>query len=116
MKYFTQKSVWVVLLAVFIVAQPLSGQNANQYAEKIKVFEEFVKKQMEIDKIPGLSIGLMKDDFVWAKGFGYADLENKTPTTAKSAYRLASVTKPMTAVAVCIPDAVQPAGMRQPVE
>jgi CubicO group peptidase (beta-lactamase class C family)/tetratricopeptide (TPR) repeat protein len=34
------------------------------------------------------------------KGFGYADLENKTPMKAESAYRLASVTKPMTAIAV----------------
>jgi len=100
MKHLTRKCVWIVLLAIFFTVQPLWAQNANQYAEKIKVFEEFVKKQMEIDKIPGLSIGFMKDDFVWAKGFGYADLENETPATEKSAYRLASVTKPMTAVAV----------------
>jgi len=100
MKHFTHKCVWVFLLAVFVIVQPLTGQDATQYAEKIKIFEEYVKKQMEIDRLPGLSIGFMKDDYVWAKGFGYADLENKTPATAKSAYRLASVTKTMTAVAV----------------
>lgn len=100
MKHLTTKCFLFVLLVVLAVAPPLSAQDANRYAEKIKLFEEFVKKQMEIDRVPGLSVGFMVDDFVWAKGFGYADMENKSPATAKSAYRLASVTKPMTAVAV----------------
>lgn len=100
MKHLTHKSIWFVLLAVFVVVQPLAAQNTEKYAEEIKIFEEFVKKQMQVDSIPGMSIGFMKDDFIWAEGFGYADLENKTPATANSAYRLASVTKPMTAVAV----------------
>jgi CubicO group peptidase (beta-lactamase class C family) len=55
---------------------------------------------MEKDKIPGLTIGFMKDDSVWVKGFGYADLENKIPAQAESAYRLASVTKTMTGTAI----------------
>jgi len=37
---------------------------------------------------------------VWTKGFGYADLENKAPAKAQSMYRLASITKPMTAMAI----------------
>ncbi|RKY83587.1 hypothetical protein DRQ09_09840, partial [candidate division KSB1 bacterium] len=76
------------------------AQDINKYTEEIKTFEQFVKKQMEIDRIPGISIGFMKDDFIWAKGFGYADLENKVPATEKSSYRLASNTKSMTAAAI----------------
>lgn len=89
-----------VLIFWLLLIVPLSAQNGEPYAEKIARFEQFVKQQMARDPIPGLSIAFMKDDFVWAKGFGYADLENKTPATAESAYRLASVTKPMTAVAI----------------
>ncbi len=55
---------------------------------------------MEADHIPGLSVGFYKDDFVWTKGFGYADLENKVLATERSSYRLASNTKSMTAVAI----------------
>ena len=55
---------------------------------------------MALDKTVGMTIGFMKDDFVWVKGYGYADLENNSPAKAESAYRLASVTKPMTAIAV----------------
>ena len=67
---------------------------------KLFFFEQFVKNQMEKDKIPGLTIGFMKDDQVWVKGFGYADLENKVPAQADSVYRLASVTKTMTGTAI----------------
>jgi CubicO group peptidase (beta-lactamase class C family) len=55
---------------------------------------------MEKNKTPGMTIGFIKDDYVWVKGFGYADLENKTPAKAESAYRFASVQKSMTAAAV----------------
>lgn len=70
------------------------------YAEPIRQFEDFVRRQMALDQTVGLSIGFMKDDYVWANGYGYADLENSSPAKAESAYRLASVTKPMTAVAI----------------
>ncbi len=70
------------------------------FADPIRHFEEFTRKQMALDQTVGLTIGFMKDDFVWVKGYGYADLENKSPAKAESAYRLASVTKPMTAVAI----------------
>lgn len=72
----------------------------DEYAHKLPSFEEFVKNQMEKDKIPGLTIGFTRNDQTWVKGFGYADLENKIPATAESAYRLASVTKSMTGAAV----------------
>ena len=78
----------------------LYAQGDNNYASELKVFEDFVLKQMAIDRIPGLSIGFYKGDFTWVKGFGFADLENKLPAKASSSYRLASNTKSMTAVAV----------------
>ena len=100
MKKSIKKSIWLSLLLLVILSQLLIAQQPAKYAKEIKIFEDFVKKQMAIDKIPGLSIGFIKDNFIWTKGFGYADLENKTPATDKSAYRLASNTKSMTAVVI----------------
>lgn len=94
-----QKILFPTLL-VFIFFQTVTGQNNENYAEEIAIFEQFVLEQMPNDNIPGLSVGFIKDDFIWSRGFGYADLENKCPAKAESAYRLASVTKPMTATAV----------------
>jgi CubicO group peptidase (beta-lactamase class C family)/tetratricopeptide (TPR) repeat protein len=80
--------------------QSTSGQPTDKYADRLLIFEEFIRGQMEKDKIPGLTIGFYKDDYTWVKGFGYADLENKVPAKPESAYRLASVTKPFTSAAI----------------
>lgn len=102
----------LLLLVVFLVPAQLAvvaqrpratrakASESVRYAKQIALFEEFVRKQMALDRTVGLSIGFMKDGFVWTGGYGYADLENKVPAKAESAYRLGSVTKPMTAVAI----------------
>ncbi|HYK21514.1 MAG TPA: serine hydrolase [Pyrinomonadaceae bacterium] len=88
-------------LVVAQTRQPASATaNARQYKEELKQFDDFVALQMKLDKTPGLTIGFIKDDVVWVKGYGFADLENKLPAKSDSAYRLASVTKSMTAVAI----------------
>ena len=74
--------------------------NTGKYDEAIRLFENYVKERMAFDRGVGISVGFIKDDFIWAKGFGYADLENKTPTKADSAYRLASITKTFTAIGI----------------
>lgn len=75
-------------------------QAPREFAVPIKQFEEFARKHMALDKTVGLTIGFVKDDFEWVGAYGYADLENKVAAKPESAYRLASVTKPMTAIAV----------------
>ena len=102
MKSIQRANFHFVLLIFVFICQPLWGQPAATYSEQIKIFETFVQTQMAADRTTGLSVAFMKDDFVWAKGFGYADLENQVPATEKSAYRLASVTTPMTATAVML--------------
>ncbi len=72
----------------------------SPYSEAIKAYEEFVSKQMALDKVPGISVGFIKDGFIWTKGFGYSDLENMVPAKPESSYRLASITKTITAIAV----------------
>jgi CubicO group peptidase (beta-lactamase class C family) len=94
-----KKTASLLLLLLFFIPS-IQAQQTNRYSEQLANFERFVNEQMRADQIVGLSIGFVKGDFVWAQGFGYADLENKTPAKPESAYRLASVTKPMTAVAI----------------
>ena len=100
MRHSIRRYIWLVFVTIIISAQQVFPRQSGEYAKQIKIYENFVKKQMEIDGIPGLSVAFMKDGFIWARGFGYADLANKTPATEKSAYRLASVSKSMTAVAI----------------
>ena len=45
--------------------------------------------------------GYFKDGrLVYARGFGYADIGKKQPVTPKSLFRIASISKPITAVAI----------------
>ena len=49
--------------------------------------------------VPGLSVAVVEDgNYVWAAGFGFADLENNVPASEHTLFRLASISKPLTAV------------------
>ncbi len=51
------------------------------------------------DGIGGATVGVVAGGaLVWAKGYGLADIEAKTPATADTVYRIGSVTKPFTAL------------------
>ena len=53
------------------------------------------------DRIPGLSCAaFVGDRIVYARGFGLSDVENDVPATTETVYRLASISKPLTAVLV----------------
>ncbi|MEA2337876.1 MAG: hypothetical protein QOE82_1883, partial [Thermoanaerobaculia bacterium] len=88
------------LLALSVCLLIPAVAHAQRYDDQLHELEAFAQKQIAASQLPGLSVAVMKDDFVWSKGFGFADLENRVPATADSSYRLASVTKPMTAVCV----------------
>ncbi|MCP5105577.1 MAG: cyclic peptide export ABC transporter, partial [bacterium] len=62
--------------------------------------EERVRELMEEWDIPGLSLAIVKGDRVYTRGFGYADVESKTPVTADTLFELASTSKAFTALAV----------------
>ena len=80
----TQELCVVIFVSLLFIFSSSFAQSVKRYEGQLKVFEDFVVKQMAIDKIPGLSIGFYKDDFIWVKGFGFADLENKLPAKANS--------------------------------
>ena len=50
------------------VSQSSQAQTADNYGDKLRVFEDFVRQQMEKNKTPGMTIGFIKDDYIWVKG------------------------------------------------
>jgi CubicO group peptidase (beta-lactamase class C family) len=68
---------------------------------KVQEIERAVAEEMDRQGIPGLSLAVSSDlRLAWSAGFGMADLENSVPARAATVYRLASISKPITAIAV----------------
>ena len=86
----------LLALAAPAVAQAPSGLSADR-VEKI---ERLITGEMSRQTIPGLSVAVVTDSQLrWSNGYGFADLENFVPAKASTVYRLASISKPITAVA-----------------
>lgn len=93
------------LLFVLLTAQALFGQEGHSSSaqlalEKRERIEQTIAKFMAANKAQGISAAVVEDgQAVWSAGFGMADLEGFVPATAQTLYRLASVSKQITAVA-----------------
>ena len=63
-------------------------------AQRLARLEKQLDRLREELRIPALSAAVVKDQqVVWARGFGFADLEKKIPATEHTSYHLASLTK-----------------------
>lgn len=73
---------------------------ASLAAAKLERIEQLITAEMSRQNIPGMSVAIASGDSTWSNGYGMSDLENFVPAKASTVYRLASISKPMTAVAV----------------
>jgi CubicO group peptidase (beta-lactamase class C family) len=56
---------------------------------------------MKEQGVPGLSVAVgVAGEIVWAEGFGFADLENRVPVWPETRFRVASISKALTAGAI----------------
>jgi CubicO group peptidase (beta-lactamase class C family) len=64
-------------------------------------FEAVVLAEMTKQGVPGVQVAIAdRRSIVFSRGFGFADLENRVPVGDDTVFRLASVSKPLTAVGV----------------
>jgi CubicO group peptidase (beta-lactamase class C family)/D-alanyl-D-alanine dipeptidase len=96
--------IWLVALALAapetLFAQAKVGP-AGGYAGVATALDAFIREQVEDKRLPALSIALIDDQkIVWAEGYGFADPKTKKAATAETAYRVGSVSKLFTDLAV----------------
>ncbi len=73
----------------------------NDYAEIVKALQPFIQREMAEKGLPGVSIAIVDDQqIVWAQGFGMADPGSQRPATAETVYRIGSVSKLFTDIAI----------------
>ncbi len=103
-----RKTNWARLGCVIIsmfLAQSALAQTAipprRDYQEVASKLQQFIQHEVVDKQLPALSIALVDDQqIVWAQGFGFADPASKTPATADTVYRVGSVSKLFTDIAI----------------
>ena len=89
-------------IALVTLTAPISlAQDTQLPTSTQSSIERAVTAFMTKVNAPGLSVAVSDGPTVrWANGYGLADIEQFVPAKAETVYRLASVSKPITAVAV----------------
>ncbi|HYO54581.1 serine hydrolase [Archangium sp.] len=69
-------------------------------AEVQRALDTLVRAELAKGPHAGLSVGVLHGGMRWVRGYGLRDLAHKLPATPRTTYRMASITKSFTAVAV----------------
>jgi CubicO group peptidase (beta-lactamase class C family) len=97
---------WLVLaLACLTTTWPAAATEQPSSATeavdpRITEVEHFIETTWAQRPHAGMTVGISAPGVRWVKGYGLAHLKKKRPAKATTSYRMASVTKMMTAVAV----------------
>lgn len=88
-------AIWfVALLSPIVSAQSLS-------TEGVKSLDEYLQQAVAETKIPGIvALVTNKDGVIYERAFGQLDVANNIDVQTDSIFRIASMTKPVTSVAV----------------
>ena len=97
----------IVVSALLLMSIPLlvgaevKLREQPEVADALEVLDMWIEQQVVHRNLPGLSIAIVFDqEIVWAKGYGYSDVEQKIPATPSTVYRIGSVTKLFTSTAI----------------
>ncbi len=105
---FGLRRLGATLVALACVVMPVRGQQGPSvvnatggYAPVAAALTQFIEHELAVHGIPSLSIALVDDQrIVWARGFGEANVRTHAPATANTVYRVGSVSKLFTDIAV----------------
>jgi CubicO group peptidase (beta-lactamase class C family) len=81
------------LLALVILAGPMAAQ-AKPAAPDLKGVDQVITAMMAEFHVPGLGVGIIKDSqVVFAKGYGFRDVESKASVTPRTLFAIGSNSK-----------------------
>lgn len=96
--------VGLALCFFVAIASPAAfGQDTgtDDVLTRLASLEKRIEEERKEQHIPGLAIAVVKDDkVVFAKGFGYSDIESKRPVTPETLFAVGSTTQAFTATLI----------------
>lgn len=87
---------------LFLFSFHCLGQGTKpDYTEMLDVIDSWLDAQKDFDKLPGISVAIVHDqDIIFKKGYGYADVEKKSPMKPETIFSICSISKLFTSVAI----------------
>jgi D-alanyl-D-alanine carboxypeptidase len=96
-----KKIAFALALSVTCAAETTPLARNPPVAGAIQVLDAWLQATVASREEPSLSIGIVYDhDLIWAKSYGFANLEKRVPATPATLYRIASISKVFTATAI----------------
>src|SRR5712671_2674828 len=94
-------SIIPALLVLLLAAPSLVQSQETKLSEEKRVqIESAVSNFLTSTHVPGVSVAIVENgQYEWGTGFGLADLENNVPASEHTLFRLASISKSLTATA-----------------
>ncbi|WP_338873190.1 serine hydrolase domain-containing protein [Myxococcus stipitatus] len=82
-------------------ANPDAAEGSSEFPEEVaRTLDAMVRAELAQGPTVGFSVGVSRGNQRWVCAYGLRDLARKLPATPRTTYRLASITKSFTAVAV----------------
>src|ERR1700686_538060 len=97
-----------LLLASFVTTSPIHSKGAQREGQQtgteipgMSTFDRIIPALMRKYDVPGGAVAVVKDErLVFARGYGWADRENHELVQPDSLFRIASLSKAITAAAI----------------
>jgi len=93
----------IILLYAFAKAYAQTPPTYNTLTPELAAQVDAIFKDTDKPGHPGAALGIYKDgEIIYAKGYGYANLEYDIPITSTSVFRIASTSKQFTAACIVL--------------
>ncbi len=100
--------LWIYISATAVPIHPTADsvtsvtqtEASQQWSSAVERSRQVVRAGLSEQNLPGVSVAVgVGGDLVWTEGFGFADLEKKTPVTPGTRFRLGTASIPLTSAA-----------------
>lgn len=96
-----RRTLRVLAAVCLLVSLGGAGAHSTPTPGPLASFDQEMEQFMQARAVPGGALAVVKDGkLVYARGYGWGDRERRQPVQADSLFRIASISKPVTAVAV----------------
>mgnify|MGYP001609389067 FL=1 len=95
--------LWLSMAIMVTACEQVPGPGGETAADSqaVGLASAMFEKAVAFPTVPGISVAVAgTDGIIWAQGFGWADVENAVPMSARTKMRIGSVAKPFTAAAM----------------